>query len=341
NLVAADQTDAVSLALGTNPGGGTLGGTTTATVSNGGASFSNLSINKTGTGYTLKATSGSLGAATSSTFNITPGTASQLAFGQQPTNTPAGSTISPAVTVQILDANGNAVTTATSDAVTTGLGANPGGGTLSGTLTVTAQNGLASFSSLSINTAGTGYTLAATSGSLAGGTSGTFNVTQSGTHLFFGQQPTSTVAGSAISPAVTLQVLDSNNAVVTTDNSDKITLTIGTNAGGGTLAGTTTVTVSAGVATFGNLSINKTGSGYTLVASSGSLTGATSTSFDITPGQADHLGFVQQPTNTVAGSAINPAVTVQVLDVNNNVVTTDQTDSVSVAFGTNPGSGTL
>src|SRR5207253_502486 len=110
NLVALDQTDAVSLALGTNAGGGTLGGTTTATVSNGVASFGNLSINKTGTGYTLKATSGSLGAATSSTFNITPGAASQLVFGQQPTNTPAGSTISPAVTVQILDANGNVVT---------------------------------------------------------------------------------------------------------------------------------------------------------------------------------------------------------------------------------------
>jgi hypothetical protein len=341
NLVASDQTDAVSVALGANPGGGTLGGTTTATVSNGVASFGSLSINKTGTGYTLKATSGSLGAATSSTFNIAPGTASQLAFGQQPTNTPAGSTISPAVTVQILDANGNVVTTDNSDAVTIGLGANPGGGTLSGTLTVTAQNGLASFSSLSISTPGTGYTLTATSGSLAGATSATFNVTQAGTHLFFGQQPTDTVAGSSISPAVTVQVLDSNNTVVTTDNSDNITLAIGTNAGGGTLGGTTTVTVSAGVATFGNLSINKTGSGYTLVASSGNLNGATSTSFNVTPGQADHLAFVQQPTNTAAGSAISPAVTVEVLDANNNVATTDQTDSVSLAIGTNAGGGTL
>ncbi len=45
NLVSSDNTHQVTVALGTNPGGGTLGGTTTATVSGGVATFSNLSIN--------------------------------------------------------------------------------------------------------------------------------------------------------------------------------------------------------------------------------------------------------------------------------------------------------
>ncbi len=42
------------------PGGGTLAGTLTVAVANGSATFSGLSINKTGVGYTLQATSGSL-----------------------------------------------------------------------------------------------------------------------------------------------------------------------------------------------------------------------------------------------------------------------------------------
>jgi len=40
----------------------------------------------------------------STTFDITPGTASQLVFSQQPTNTVAGAAISPAVQVTALDA---------------------------------------------------------------------------------------------------------------------------------------------------------------------------------------------------------------------------------------------
>src|SRR5947207_10735058 len=62
----------------------------------------------------------------------------------------------------------------------------------------------------------------------------------------------------------------------------------------------TTLFRSSGVATFSNLSINKTGTGYTLAASDGSLTGTTSSAFNITPATADHLAFGTQPTNTVA-----------------------------------------
>jgi subtilase family serine protease len=341
NIVTTDQSDSITLAIGTNPGGGVLSGTTSLIVSAGIGTFSNLSINKAGTGYTLNATSGSLAGTISGTFNITPGNASQLAFGQQPTNTPTGSAITPAVTVRVLDANGNLVTGDNSDSITIGLGANPGGGSLSGTLTVTAQGGVATFSNLAVSKPGNGYTLVASSGSLAGSTSSSFNVNAAGTHLFFSQRPTDVVAGSAITPAVAVEVLDAGNNVVTTDNSDTITLTLGANPGGGSLSGTVTVTVSSGIATFSNLSINKTGIGYTLNASSGSLTGATSSSFNVTPGAATHLSFGQQPTSAVAGTAISPAVTVQVLDANNNIVTTDQTDSITVAIGTNPGGGVL
>src|SRR5262249_49472392 len=69
---------------------------------------------------------------------------------------------------------------------------------------------------------------------------------------------------------------------VNSDNTDQVTVALGNNPGSGTLSGTTTVTVSGGVATFSNLSINNAGTGYTLTATSGSLTGATSASFNVT-----------------------------------------------------------
>src|SRR5262249_55688258 len=212
--------------------------------------------------------------------------------------------------------------------------------TLSGTLTVAAASGVATFSTLSINKTGTGYTLTAADGSLTGATSGTFNITPAAAHhLAFGAQPTTTVAGVAISPAVTVRVLDQFDNLVTGDSSN-VTVAIGTNPGSGTLSGTTTVAASGGIATFSTLSINKTGVGYTLTAADASLSGATSGTFDITPAAAHHLAFGVQPSNTVAGALISPAVTVRVLDQFDNLVTGD-TSNVTVAIGTNPGGGTL
>ena len=67
----------MSLAIGTNPGGGTLTGGAAVTVASGIATFSGLSINTAGTGYTLTASSTpSYTAVTSAAFNITTATSS-------------------------------------------------------------------------------------------------------------------------------------------------------------------------------------------------------------------------------------------------------------------------
>ena len=64
---------------------GPLTGGSAVTVSAGIATFSGLSIDMVGTGYTLTASSTpSYTAATSSTFNITMGAATHLAFIQAP-----------------------------------------------------------------------------------------------------------------------------------------------------------------------------------------------------------------------------------------------------------------
>lgn len=170
------NTSTVSLAIGNNPGAGSLNGTASLAAVAGVATFSTpLSVNKTGTAYTLVASSGSLTSITSAAFNITPGVANKLGFFVQPTNTLAGAVMSP-VEVQIQDALGNLVPTASSS-ITLGIGANPGSGTLSGTLTLATTNGAAIFSDLSINNGGTGYTLVASAPGLANGTSNSFAIT--------------------------------------------------------------------------------------------------------------------------------------------------------------------
>jgi hypothetical protein len=332
--VVTTATSQVTIALGTNPSSGTLSGTLAATAVAGVATFSNLSINNAGTGYTLAASATGLSGATSSAFSVF-GPAAKLAFTVQPSNVMAGNAITPAVTVSIEDATGNVVTTATSQ-ITIAIGTNPSSGTLTGTVQANAVAGMATFSTLSINKPGTGYTLTSSASGLTGDTSSAFNVTPGApAKLVFTVQPSNVVAGNSIAVAVTVEDALGN---VVTSATNSITMAIGTNPSSGTLSGSTTVTASGGVATFSNLSINKVGTGYTLAASATGLTAATSSAFNVTVGAANKLGFTVQPSNVAAGSPI--AVAVSVEDALGNVVTT-ATDSVSVAIGTNPSSGTL
>src|SRR5207245_3493000 len=83
-----------------------------------------------------------------------------LAFLVQPTDVAAGSPINPEVMVEALDTLGNVLTTF-SGTVRVGLGSNPSGGTLSGTVSVAALSGVAFFDTLVISNPGSGYTLVA------------------------------------------------------------------------------------------------------------------------------------------------------------------------------------
>ena len=101
-------------------------------------------------------------------------------------------------------------------------------------------------------------------------------------HAGFLVQPSDTAAGQTISPALKIEIVDRWGHVVTGDNSDTVTLSIGNNPSGGTLSGTLTVTVSGGIATFSDLSIDQIGDGYTLVAVGDGLAAVESSSFRIT-----------------------------------------------------------
>jgi hypothetical protein len=210
-------------------------------------------------------------------------TPASVEFIVQPTGTEVSDPITPAVVVRIVDQFGSIVDYDNSTSITVSLFANPGGATLSGTLSATVSGGVATFEGLSLDKVGNGYVLQAAAAGLATGYSNSFNVGPGqGNKLAFVTQPATTAAGSTISPAVQVAVKDNLGNTVTTDNTSQITLALQNNPTGATLSGTLTRTASSGVAAFDDLSVNRRGAGYTLLASAPYITSSTSEGFDIT-----------------------------------------------------------
>jgi hypothetical protein len=126
-------------------------------------------------------------AAWASSGGCTQSSPCSLAFTAdgKPAGTKVNTTITPsfnsphagAVKVQVLDASGQPVTNSKA-AITIAITskANPGSGTLSGTKTVSAIGGVASFSDLSIDKPGIGYRLTATSRGMFPVTSDHFDI---------------------------------------------------------------------------------------------------------------------------------------------------------------------
>ncbi len=109
------------------------------------------------------------------TVTVQPGFVSKLAFVSLPSTNLASGLVTPPVQLALQDVAGNL--TGATDAVTIALGANPRGGTLTGTLTRNAVAGVATFDDLMIDSVAAGYTFVGTSPSTGASTSAKFAVT--------------------------------------------------------------------------------------------------------------------------------------------------------------------
>ena len=107
-------------------------------------------------------------------------------------------------------------------------------------------------------------------------------VDQQAAQLAFAVEPTETIGTALIVPAVQVVIEDELGNLVANATS-AVMVAIGTNPGGGVVVGLKTVSAAAGIASFGGLSINRVGTGYTLVATSANFSSATSAAFDILP----------------------------------------------------------
>ncbi|MEI6607825.1 MAG: glycine-rich domain-containing protein, partial [Verrucomicrobiota bacterium] len=143
---------------------------------------------------------------------VTVGAAAKLEFTTQPGGGTAGSawTTQPVVTVQ--DAYGNTVTDSSAP-ITLTIKSGTGTGTLSGTTTVDAINGVATFSGLSLDLTGTGYQLSAAGAGLTGADSSTSSITGgTATSLTVSGFPSPQPAGQSASVTVTAKDVYGNTA---------------------------------------------------------------------------------------------------------------------------------
>lgn len=333
-------TDAVTLALENNPGGGTLSGTLTVNAVAGVATFNNLRINRSGTGYTLSATAGTLAPATSEPFDISAGASAALAMVTQPSGTAVDNepfAAQPAV--RLVDNQGNPVAQAGVQVVAT---LQETGGTLSGDKSVlTNADGVAQFSGLSLSGDEQVYHIAFFSSGLTSVNSDGITLGSpppAATQLQVAVQPSnSELSGVLFETQPQIQLADQNGAAVSTSG---VSVTAALASGTGTLLGTKTVQTNiSGRAVFTNLAISGSGT-YTIRFTAAGLTETVSDPIEITTLVPAKLGFLVAPGgSTASGQVFSPAPQVQVLTAD-DVVVPQEGVPVAAAILTSPAGST-
>ena len=212
------------------------------------------------------------------------GAASKLGFSIQPGNTVAGcpsalNNIAGPPTVVIQDQFANALGVG-SQSISMAIGTNPSAGTLTGTASVTASAGVAVFSQLRIDTAGTGYTLIASSAGLTSATSNAFNIAVSAWSGFLVQASGGGNIGTQLQgTAFNIQVTAVDaclNTVTTYVSNATISSSCTLSSGSGA-----TPNFTAGVLNPRSVTISSSGT-CTITATSGATSG-TSNSFTVNP----------------------------------------------------------
>ncbi|QRK13346.1 lamin tail domain-containing protein [Archangium violaceum] len=215
--------------------------------------------------------------------------ASRLAFSSAPSSGTAGTALG-VFSVAIQNADGETVTSA-SNTVTVALGSGPASATLKGTVTVTAVNGVASFSDLVLEKAGQGYTLVASADGLAGATSPSFDVAPAAAATLSLTAPVGpVVVGSPVSLEVSARDAFGNDAAgyfgTVHFSSDDASATLP--------ADYTFTAADLGRHTF-DVTLNQAGSRVVTVKDTADAALSASVELSVVPGGATQLFFSKQP----------------------------------------------
>lgn len=323
-------------------GGGTLVGNSTVAAAGGAVSFSSAlaylrilaGANIIGCRIQAAATLSS-GAVTalSNTFDITaPGARSGMYYVLQPSSTAASSTsLSNQPQIAVVDASGNIIASDNFTTITVSKAAGSSSGTLLGTNTAVTTNGVAYFSGLNFDAAGS-YAITATSSGLTAANSASITVggVATATRLEFSQQPSTSGTAPNTLNTVVVRAVDAGGTV---DASFTGTITITLTTGTGTIGGTTSLAATAGVATFSGLTVSQPGIGKQLTASASALTSTTSNTFDVyNVSSGRSLRFSSYPTvRMISGQAYaGTFAQVEVVDERGIRVTTDNTSNITL-----------
>ncbi len=244
---------------------------------------------------------------------VTPGVPATLAYTTQPSNTAANAPITPAVVVEIRDVWSNKVNS--SATVTMDFQNNPGSGTLAGTLSKAAVNGVATFSDLAINNIANGYMLKASSTALTDALSNSFNITP----------PVPSAALSTV-VAVTPSFTAGGNSDITVTVKDGlgnamsgVTVTLSSSVVGDVVTQPAGTTDGSGVAT-GNVAATGAGS-HTITAVAGGITITQKPALTVTAAAADAgQSTLTALPSTITQTSGTSTITVTVRDQYSNLV---------------------
>jgi|GEM_PF-2357994 len=276
-------------------------------------------------------------------ITVTPSSApAMLAFTAQPGGGANGASWAGQPVISVEDAGGKVVA-GDSSAVTLAITTQPpgNGAVLSCSANpVNASGGVASFAGCQIVGPSGTYTLTANDGSLTATSSSTFTVSVGApTALAITTQPLGGTNGAPWAAQAVVIVEDSGGNLVT-GTSSKVSLAIASQPGSGKLSCTSNpVATSNGAASFVGCKITGTAGSYTVRATDGLLSPATSASFLITPGPAAKVVFSVQPGGSASGGmwAVQPVVVVE--DSSGNVVTSDSASKVTLTIASQPRKG--
>jgi acetyl esterase/lipase len=239
--------------------GGTISRTSVTTDATGTASPGEWVLGTHPGIQTLTASSPSVpGHSVTFTAEAEPADPSRLVFTVPPSLSAADRPITPAIEVRVTDEFGNPVASSAPIAIAKAAGS----GTLSGTLTVPAVDGLARFSDLRLTTAGTGYRLVVSGQGLASATSEPFDIVAGGAAamaIFAGNAQTGEV-GAALPVPPAVKLLDAGGNPV---GGAAVAFAAGN---GGSVAGATALTGADGVARAGNWTLGPTAGDQSLTA---------------------------------------------------------------------------
>jgi hypothetical protein len=266
----------VTFAVGS--GGGSVTGATTVTNASGIATVGSWTLGHSPGSNTLTATApGFIGSPLTFTASAAPGSPAAIArnAGNNQTTT-AGTAVAVPPSVFVSDAFGNPV-----PGVPVTSAVLVGGGSVTGASAVTGANGIATVGSWTLGTAaGNNLLTASVAGLPNPATFSASAVPGASARLAFATQPSTTVPGQLITPAVTVAVEDQYGNVVSTDSS-LVSIDLGNNPGATNLGGNRAVQAVNGRATFNALFLTALGSGYTLLPSDGVLQRTPSQPFDV------------------------------------------------------------
>lgn len=306
--LVTDATAAITISIksGTGTSGAAALGTLKVFASGGVAVFNQVSVDKVGAAYKLLASSGNLQVGVSSDFTVEVGDATGLKFSQQPGACIFNQTCEVSPVVEVVDYLGNKVSSSEQITLSAFIGATEV--PLLGTKTVQASNGVAVFDGFKIeNTRYDVQLIATPAGQLSSAASDLFDVVDANGYpikLKFEYSPSGGSAGQNFLLQPVVVFLDANDKKV--DNPAKnydvrVSLKEATNPNQASLSGTTLLSSIGGKAQFTDLSVDRAGKDYVIVAEANGLISAESLKFSVDG--LDKLAFASYPDSEIKTGA--------------------------------------